>query len=507
MQLTPTAPPRIDLAAEEAAYRRAAQSSSGPVDAALRVAEGAVPSELRGVLVRNGPGAGDSFGVPYGHPFDGDGMLVRFAFQHDGVVTYRNRFVATLERAAEEQAKRPLFRSFGTNLPGGPLANWFRMRFKNAANTSVLHRPARGDRPEALFALWEGGWPHRLDPVSLDTLARDDLGGLLSWGPNTGSFRERLLGSIDRSLSAELPFSAHPKLCPATGDVLNFGVLLGRVQHLLRYTLPEDGEPRRLWSPLPRPSFVHDFAITERFEAFLLPPVVFDVPRALFGLLPPADALRLDPSKRGDFALFRRGEEQPAHVIETSPCFVFHFLGAFEDGERVIVDGCRFDDMPELRADRRAGDGPLLWPTPTRWELDLTRGTSHESRLTDLGMELATIDPRRRAKPYRFAYGIAAPPGTQARHFHAIGKLDVEARAPAAFRDFGLDLPGEPLFVPRPGGEAEDDGWVLTLVYSAEHHQSSLYVLRAADLSIACRLELPHHVPPGFHGTWIPAKA
>lgn len=66
-----------------------------------------------------------------------------------------------------------MFRNFGTNIPGGFHKNLLRMRFKNAANTSVVMHAGR------LHALWEGGLPHRIDPTSLDTLARDDLGGAL----------------------------------------------------------------------------------------------------------------------------------------------------------------------------------------------------------------------------------------------------------------------------------------------------------------------------------------
>ena len=60
---------------------------------------------------------------------------------------------------------RMLYRGFGTNLPGGFFANALRMRFKNAANTSVVWHGGK------LLALWEGGLPHRLDPTTLDTLS------------------------------------------------------------------------------------------------------------------------------------------------------------------------------------------------------------------------------------------------------------------------------------------------------------------------------------------------
>lgn len=73
------------------------------------------------------------------------------------------------------------------------------------------------------------------------------------------------------------------------------------------------------------------------------------------------------------------------------------------------------------------------------------------------------------------------------------------------YRDLAPDFTGEPIIVPRPGGTEEDDAWVITLVYRTEAHRSDLVVLDARDLSTVCVLALPHHVPPGFHGTWIEA--
>ena len=41
--------------------------------------EGEVPSELRGTLLRNGPGQLEIFGTKLNQPFDGDGMICRRA--------------------------------------------------------------------------------------------------------------------------------------------------------------------------------------------------------------------------------------------------------------------------------------------------------------------------------------------------------------------------------------------------------------------------------------------
>ena len=63
-------------------------------------------------------------------------------------------------------------------------------------------------------------------------------------------------------------------------------------------------------------------------------------------------------------------------------------------------------------------------------------------------------------------------------------------------------LPGEPLFVPRPGGTAEDDGVVLSMGTDASGG-SSLYVLDASDMRLLARCQSPVPLPAGFHGEWV----
>lgn len=66
--------------------------------------------------------------------------------------------------------------TFGTNLSGGRGANILDAYPRNAANISVM---AVGGR---LFALFEGGQPHELDPDTLQTLGITTLNGLLQIG-------------------------------------------------------------------------------------------------------------------------------------------------------------------------------------------------------------------------------------------------------------------------------------------------------------------------------------
>jgi all-trans-8'-apo-beta-carotenal 15,15'-oxygenase len=57
--------------------------------------------------------------------------------------------------------------------------------------------------------------------------------------------------------------------------------------------------------------------------------------------------------------------------------------------------------------------------------------------------------------------------------------------------------------VPRPGATADDDGWVLCLVWNGARRGSDLVILDAADLSEVAVLELPLAIPHGLHGSWV----
>jgi hypothetical protein len=62
----------------------------------------------------------------------------------------------------------------------------------------------------------------------------------------------------------------------------------------------------------------------------------------------------------------------------------------------------------------------------------------------------------------------------------------------------------EPIFVPRPGSKAEDDGWVLAMVFDAGAMRSWLAVFDAQRVpeGPVARIKLTHHVPLGLHGSF-----
>ena len=57
----------------------------------------------------------------------------------------------------------------------------------------------------------------------------------------------------------------------------------------------------------------------------------------------------------------------------------------------------------------------------------------------------------------------------------------------------------------RPGGHAEDDGWLLVHVQVPETGGTDLVIIDAAafDDEPVARVHMPQRVPPGLHGNWL----
>jgi len=446
--------------------------------------EGVIPPDLEGTLFRNGPGLLDIHGHEVKHPFDGDGMISSVAIQH-GRAYFRNRYVRTAGYVAEQQAKKPLYRGvFGTQRPGGPLANAFDLTFKNIANTHVIHWGGK------LLALWEGAEPHRLEPTSLDTLGLDYLNGLIAPGG---------------------AFTAHPKVDPGHhGDprLVGFSVKTGLSSTLTLYELDGEGTLLNQRSQtMPGFAFIHDFAITPNYAIFFQNPVSFGPLPFLLGLKGAAECIRFDPKQPTKIWLIpRRGGE--VQVIDADPCFVFHHANAYEQEGQVIVESVCYDRFPSLEGsasykevDFEAVPAGQLW----RFALDLDTNTAQVTPLITRCVEFPTLHPDQVGRPHRYLYiGAAHAPSGNAP-LQALLKLDQHTGESQLWSAAPRGFMGEPLFVPRPQATQEDDGWLLVLMYNAERRCSELVILAAQDITAGpiARLKLPHHVPYGLHGSFV----
>jgi carotenoid cleavage dioxygenase-like enzyme len=63
---------------------------------------------------------------------------------------------------------------------------------------------------------------------------------------------------------------------------------------------------------------------------------------------------------------------------------------------------------------------------------------------------------------------------------------------------------GEPIFIPDPNFQKEDDGVILSVILDAENRGSFLLALNACDFSEIARSKIPHAIPFGLHGRFFP---
>ncbi len=454
-------------------------TSGEEIDAALIPLAGTLPEGLDGVLWRNGPGRSERGGVRYGHPFDGDGFLVRFDLGPGGS-RVRTRFVKTPEFLAEERANKILYRGFGTQRPGGLIANALRTTFKNVANTSVVWHAGQ------LHALWEGGLPTRIDPTTLETLGRDDLGGVLRGGLTPATF------------------SAHPCRDGVTGTLYNFGLRWGLGQTLVIYATGADGSTRLARRvALDRLSFIHDFMLTPRWFVFLLPAVRFDVVRMALGLTTPVGSLRGESATAMTALLVPRDGGAPVQ-IETVPGFAFHLAGAFEQPDgHVVCDIMQLDRVPDLERLEAlfepGGDGGCA--RPVRLVLDpKTRTMVGATQLDDDTATELPVTADADGHVYRSFWATATSPHRRQPYHSALVRVE-PGRGVVARCEMFPALPSEPCFVRRPGARHAEDGWLLTICHRLGA-TSELWILDAETLAIEASFGIPSALPIGLHGCW-----
>ncbi len=439
--------------------------------------EGRLPEGLVGTLYRNGPGKNEVGGTPYAHLFDGDGLLSQFVF--DGRrVRYRNRFVRTTHYLAERAADKPVMRNYGQQRPGGPLANALRTP-ANVANTSVQYHAG------SLLALYEGGRPWELDPDTLETIGEYDYDG---------------------ELKSSYTYSAHPTWDPATRELYNFGLQYGRRTKLRTYRIDSAGRLHHLHAiPLPFATINHDCALTRRYMVFVIDPVVLRVPRFLLGLSSFDDSLRFDRSRATQVILAPRDGGTP-RFAECEPFFHYHVNNAFDDGSDVVLDLVRYPDYDNVHQGFRDAGRAGFDDTSTslcRMRVAASGAITIEDIWSD-GCEFPQHDWRRTGQSHRYAYMAGRAGPTSNTPFDAVLKVDHDQGAVKQHSFGDGHVAGEPIFVPRSPDAAEDDGWLLSLVYSASEHRSRLVVLDARDVESdpVAVAHLRHHVPLGFHGTF-----
>ncbi len=435
---------------------------------------GEIPKDLNGVYVRNGPNPRYPTKGRH-HWFDGDGMLHAVHFE-DGRASYRNRYIHTDAYQRETEAGDGLW--YGLMEPA--IHNPRDMPIKDTANTDLIYHNGQ------LLALWYlAGQPYALDPRTLETIGPETFNGKL-----------------------EINVSAHAKVDYQTGEAfffdqsfappyLSYGVAdaNGELVHAVPIEVPGPRQP-------------HDMAITEN-HAILMDLSLFADPEALRAGRYKVSFHEDIPSRFG--VIPRRGGPDEIRWFDALPCYIYHVVNAWEEGEEVILVGCRVKNPePEGRFPGTLGrmlaflrlDAQLY-----EWRFNMRTGQTKERALCGDNTEFPTIDARRTGRKSRYSFNVHLS-DDPTLFFDGIFKYDLEndTRQEHWFGEgrVGSEAP----LAPRPGATEEDDGYLVSFVHDLREDRSEVVILDASDLEAPPigRVLLPQRVPLGFHAVWVPQE-
>ena len=440
----------------------------------LPVVHGEIPRDLNGAYFRNGPNAEFAPKNRY-HWFDGDGMVHGVWFE-DGEARYAARYVETRGLRMEREQGRAIWPGvlgpFDFDAPLGPI--------KDTANTDLVAFQGR------LLALWyESGKPYALDANTLQNLGGETFGG---------AFDDRV--------------SAHPKVDPATGDLVFFAY--GDQPPYMQYgVVRPDGAIHHVEVEIPGPRRPHDIGITPNYSVLHDFPVFVD--EEFFrktGKRVPLFQPHV-PTRYG--VIPRYGTNADVKWFEFEPCYMLHVVNTWEEGDWIVMVGCRTAD-PSLKPDPRDGNIAAmlsflkLEANLYCWRMNLRTGETSEGDLDDLNAEFPKIAAAATGSKSRFSYHQHIPIEIPAT-FEALVKYDLQSGTSERY-DYGEGVFGsETPFAPRPNAQSEDDGYLVTITTDRQSWTSHCIVLDARHISAGpiAKIELPQRVPAGFHAVWMGA--
>lgn len=493
-----------------------------------------------GTYYRNGHGRFESDdGVKTIHMFDGDGLMNAVTFDpKEQKVLFRNRFVRTegyvMDIATGKMSKRGVF---GTMRSGGFWTNFFQMDVKNVANTNVVYHARR------LFALWEGGRPYELDPLTLKNNKLDAKGS-----------------DMDGLLSKHPEFGAHPRIDPESGTLVNFGYTVDILTGMAKVRLYElDSKLRSKRSEevsfiFNGPVLLHDFAITKNWQVFVLnfghihPGNIL---KAIFGTGSFANTIkfyehtketyvvlvpRMKDLEKGTATKMHMMNDPRIKVVHVPHHFNFHFSNAFEDSDgNVIFDSAQQDENDLGMSLLESSNNKPLWESalfshlyPTKLvrykispDFECMYPGTQPRVLNVRAPEFLTIPDTLSTKKHRYVYALGShrelarepgergsgPPGS-------VLKVDTEnPELSEVFTYESYEFAGEVSFVPKVGvdvtePEEEDCGYLVHFVSNGRDMTTDLVIFNvqgkgSLEKGPVSRTTMPTFIPHGLHGVYV----
>ncbi|KAF5985968.1 beta beta-carotene 15 15 monooxygenase [Fusarium coicis] len=540
----------------EAAFDRL-EEHRGPLRLTLK---GTIPSWAAGSLYRTGPGQSRVEDTARGthfttHWFDGFAQTHRFDIipSEDGEtqVWYSSR------RQADEwiaDVKKKGWRSgmtFGQKADPcvgifAKVMTVFEPKLGNHNVVLLANVPGvpKDEKAEELTNGVTGPLGHRVNTSNL--FVSTDYTGIRRIDPSTlQPLGETTQYDLHPSLSGPCSCS-HAQRDPDSGDLFNFNLSFGRVPTYRIFRVDAASGETEVLATISDlnvpPAYMHSFFLTENHVVICIPASHY----AWRGLKTQWEGNIIDSMKPFDkerkckwLVIDRRRGKGLVATFSTPAAFFFHSVNAFEekikdeDGtERtdLFFDLAKYDNMDIIKGfyydvlmdrddatkkywfknDRYKNCAPALtryrFRLPSKPTPDTTFSASAEQVLaipSPHAGELPTIHPLRTGKPYRYVYSASLRGLTTS--VDALVKTDLDTSEAFIWTGPEGHTPGEPVFVPRPGAEEEDDGIIFSLVVDGVNETAYILCLDGKTMEEMGRAEAGFAIGQGFHGIHLPA--
>ena len=269
---------------------------------------------------------------------------------------------------------------------------------------------------------------------------------------------------------------------------------------------------------LDRATWQHDVGLTARHIVFIESPTEY-APELADLPVP----FRWVPGTEGWVGVVdREGDGTAVRWFRLDPCLITHVLGAYDDGEAVVLYVCRYEapekgqpfDLdqsvvgPAGIGESRIGGG---LPVLERWRIEGER--LERNQVDDRAIEYPRMDPTCDGSRFRYGYAVevavAIDQGADRRVDHlGLIRFDLERDEAVAWHPGEHRTASEPLFVRADDGRADDEGWLLTVVDDPTRGGTDVYVLDASSFGRRGP-QAVIHLPPGVrlpfrsHGAWL----
>ena len=454
--------------------------------------EGDIPPALDGAFYR---AAADTQFPPMRSDdiyINGDGMITMVRFEK-GHADLKTRYVRTQRFLLEREARQSLFGAYRNPFTDDPRVQGVD---DGNANTSVVWHGGR------LLALKEAALPYEIDPVTLETRGVFTFDGLLPGRT----------------------FTAHPKIDPATGEMIAFSYnSSGRPDPDVNiFRVARDGRLLETQTfRAPYSSMMHDWLVTKDNYVFTFSPMISDWER----MREEPQYFVWDPPKGTYVAIIPREEGVAGIRWWNSPLVMeTHSLNAYRDGNQLVADhfvadSGWFSQFP-LSTEGYLREKP---PFAQRWRFDLDQGAPHwedafttytTERIFDFPGDMPRVDPGALMDRNRHSWmgcmnpalGPVPPFGPMGPPFNSIVHRDDETGLQTGYFVGEDAAPEEPVFVPKGPDADEGEGWLLSLVGRRRENRNDMIILDALDVAAGpvATIKFPFRIRYGFHGTWVP---